>query len=401
VLVYLSLWGYSTFAGRAPLTRGGGAIPGDYVAFYTAGRMLLNGEGNLLFDPLRVRQAQGETMGFLVPDLYDAFRNPPFVAIPFAPLALLDLLPSFAVWTLANLACLGIAIWLALETLPALRAHWRAISIIAFSFEPVYRGLAGGQNEGVSLLLYVLIYRTMRAGHEPRAGAWAALGLFKPQLFLLFPLVFLAARRWRALGTYVVVAALLAILSVAVVGLDGVWSWPREILNYEGGNALKNAYRMHSSKTFFDQLLAGAQPALSLVLYLVTSTALLGLLVRVWAKPRSSLNPDHLALRWALTSVVAVLVDPHLVDYDLVVLILTGLLLGATVASARWWIFGAYVALLATLAFDVALPWGGQLQLTVPLFLGFVAWSWRRLAPLRVPAQTKVRVLVGAATSAD
>jgi hypothetical protein len=33
------------------------------------------------------------------------------------------------------------------------------------------------------------------------AGAWAALGLFKPQLFFLFPVLFLVSRRWRALGS--------------------------------------------------------------------------------------------------------------------------------------------------------------------------------------------------------
>ena len=65
---------------------------------------------------------------------------------------------------------------------------------------------------------------------------------------------------------------------------------------------------------------------------------------------------------------VAVLVDPHLVDYDLVILVLTGLLIGATVPGGRWWLLGVYLALLGSLLFDVTLPFGGQLQPTVVVF---------------------------------
>jgi len=271
--------------------------------------------------------------------------------------------------------------------LPGLRAHWRAIGVIAFSFVPVYRGLVGGQNVGLSLLLYVLIYRAMCAGRVPVAGLWAALGLFKPQLFLVFPIVFAASRRWRALVTYCAVGVVLTIVSLAIVGVDGVWAWPRQILENEAGNALKNAYRMHSLKAFFDLLLPG-QSGIGLALYGAGSVGLLVPLVRIWSV--DSAWRDHVGLRWALTSVIAVLLDPHLVDYDLVILVLSGLLIGATVPRGRWWLFGVYLALLGSLVFDVILPFGGQLQPTVLVFVGFVAWSWYRLEQLSVPATVGV-----------
>jgi hypothetical protein len=382
-LVYLGFWGYSTFAGRAPLTRNGETIPGDFMAFYTAGRMLLDGEGRHLYDPVRVRELEAKALQSQVPDFYDPFRNPPFFAVPFAPLGLLDLMPSFVVWSLFNIACLGYAMWLAIRMLPGLRSHWRAIGVIGLSFLPVYRGLVGGQSIGLSLLLYVLIYRAMNKGRAPAAGLWAALGLFKPQLFVVFPIVFVASRRWRALGTYCAVGVVLMIVSLAIVGVEGVWEWARQILDNEAGNALKNAYRMHSLKAFFDLLLP-AQSGLGLALYGAGSALLLVPLVRVWSVAEAW--RDHLALRWALTSVVAVLVDPHLVDYDLVILLLTGLLIGATVPYGQWWLLGVYVALVGTLLFDVVLPFGGQLQITVLAFVGFVAWSWYRLEQLSAPA---------------
>src|SRR5207245_1781621 len=148
-------------------------------------------------------------------------------------------------------------------------------------------------------------------GRGPAAGLWAALGLFKPQLFLVFPIVFAASRRWRALGAYCAVSAVLIVVSLAIVGIDGLWEWPRQILENEAGNALKNAYRMHSLKAFFDLLLPD-QSGLGLALCGAASAVLLVPLVRVWSV--ANVWRDHLALRWALTSVVAVLLDPHLVD---------------------------------------------------------------------------------------
>jgi uncharacterized membrane protein (UPF0127 family) len=384
-LLYLLAWGYSTFAGRSPLTRNGEPIPGDYIAFYTAGRMVLNGDGAHLFDPSGVRAIQAEATQYLVPDLYDPMRNPPFVALLFAPLAALDFIPSFIVWSVLNLACLGLAIWLALRTMPALRPHWRAISVIVLTFTPVYRGLIGGQNADLSLLLYVLMYRAIRAGREPQAGLYAALGLFKPQLFLAFPFVFAASRRWRALGIYCLVAGILAAASVAVVGVDGVWAWSRVILEHEPGNALKNAYRMHSLKALFDLLLP-AEATLALVLSVLASLALLVPLVRAWSVPNAW--REQLPMRWALTSVIAVLIDPHLVDYDLAVLVLTGLLIGVASPAGRRWVLGFYAAMVAALLFDFKFPIGDtQLQLTVPLLAAFAWWAWRRLnLRLRGPA---------------
>jgi uncharacterized membrane protein (UPF0127 family) len=376
-LLYLLAWGYSTFAGRAPLTRNGEPIPGDYIAFYTAGRMVLNGESSHLYDPSSVRAIQAEALEFLVPGLYDPMRNPPFLAVLFAPLATLDLIPSFVVWSLLNLACLVAALWLALRTLPALRPHWRAIGVVALTFAPVYRGLIGGQNADLSLLLYVLIYRAIRSGREPQAGLYAALGLFKPQLFLVFPLVFAASRRWRALGTYCLVASMLAAASFALVGVDGVWAWSRVILEHEPGNALKNAYRMHSLKAFFDLLLP-FQSTLALVLSVLASAALLVPLVRAWSVQNAW--QEQLPMRWALTSAIAVLVDPHLVDYDLAVLVLTGLLIGAVSPAGRRWALGFYAAMVVALLFDFKLPIGDtQLQLTVPILVAFAWWAWRHL----------------------
>jgi uncharacterized protein len=376
-LVFIAAWAYSTFGGSPPLTRSGEPILGDYVAFYAAGRMVLEGNPGAIYDPVAVREAQADATQGLVPDLYDPLRNPPFVALAFAPLALLSPLSSFVLWSLINLVVLGIALWLALDSLPGLRRHWRAILVIVLAFAPVYRGVIGGQNSTISLLLFVLMYRALRARQDGRSGFWAALGLFKPQLFLVFPLVFAASRRWRALLVYCLVAAALGLLSLVLVGFDGATGLARVIVDHEGGNAARNAYRMHSLKAFFDLLLPG-QSAISLVLYGVSSVALLVLLVRMWS--RRGVSPQQLPLYWVFTSVTAVLVDPHLIDYDLTVLVLAGLLVGIVDSRGKWWVLTIYVATLFALLFDLRLPFGDvQVQLTVPILVLFALWLWREV----------------------
>ena len=378
-LLFLAAWAWSTFAGRAPLTRSGEPILGDYVAFYAAGRMVLDGHADAIFDPAAVRAAQAAATQGLVPDLYDPLRNPPFVALAVAPLTLLDPLASFVVWSVLNLAALGAALWLALDAIQSLRRHWRAILIVALAFAPVYRGLIGGQNATVSLLLFVLIYRSMRAGHDGRAGFWSALGLFKPQLFLVFPVVFAASRRWRALAVYCLAGSALAAVSLAMIGPDGLQQWLRVIVDHESGNAARNAYRMHSLKAFFDLLLPD-QSTIAIGLYAIGAGVLLVLLARLWSTSTRRPRSGDLALLWAFTSVVAVLVDPHLIDYDLTVLTLTALLLGVAHAQGKLWVAGFYVAALCALFFDFRLPIGAvQIQLTVPLLIAFLIWCWREL----------------------
>jgi alpha-1,2-mannosyltransferase len=373
-LVYVAAWAYFSLAGAAPLNRVGEPIGGDYIAFHTAGRMLLQGRGAELYDEAAVRSLEAESTQHAIAHLYDPLRNPPFFALVFAPLAIVDLVPSYVLWTACNIGFLAAAIWLALD-LVGLRARWRAITSIAFGFAPVYLGLVGGQNSTLALLLYVLVYRAMYRGRERAAGAWAALGLFKPQLFLVLPLVFAASRRWRALGVYMLAATGLTACSLLVVGLDGGSAWVQVLFanNLEAGIAANQAFRMHSLKGFFDLLLpTHGQAALAL-----SAAAALGLLVpltRLWARA-GSWSPAGLPSRFALTLLVGVLVDPHLFDYDLTVLVLAALLTGPIVPAARWWFLGVYLLLFLR----VPLPVGGlNIQPSVPVLAAFTWWLWMR-----------------------
>jgi hypothetical protein len=145
-------------------------------------------------------------------------------------------------------------------------------------------------------------------------------------------------------------------------------AWVRILLEPEGGNATVNGWRMASAKSFFDALLPGSAPA-ALVLYLLVSLALLAALARLWTRPSA-----NLPVVWLFTCLVAVLVDPHLVDYDLTVLVAGAVVAASMVRPLAWAIIPLYLITLLR----AAVPLGdvASLQLTAPLLLVAAIWTW-------------------------
>lgn len=359
--LYVVAWITVVSQGNPPLNSAGVPIAGDFIAFQAAGRLLLTGNAPAMYDHDTVVAVQDHLLGGRVPNFYDAYRNPPFFALIYAPLSALDLLPAFALWFALQVAFLALAMRVLLEETPSLQPRWRGLLILVLAFPPVYFGLIDGENATLSLLLFALIYRYLARGNDVAVGVVAALGLFKPQLFVVFPLVFLLTRRWRALASYAATAVALAAISLVLVGPEGVQAWLRILLDPEGGNATVNGWRMASAKAFFDALLPSFATA-SLVLYALLSVVVLAALASVWTLRRNVTLP----VAFALTCLVAVLIDPHLVDYDLTVLAAAAIVAASLVPRLAWAIVPLYIVTLLRASIPVGEV---SLQLTAPLLL--------------------------------
>ncbi|HEV7666026.1 MAG TPA: glycosyltransferase family 87 protein [Chloroflexota bacterium] len=358
-------------AGNPPLNSAGVPIGGDYIAFHSAARLLLSGRGADIYDQAALAAVQDQLLGGRIANFYDAYRNPPFYVLLYVPFAALDLLPGYVLFTVFSLGCLALALWLLVAEMPALRSRWPGLVILVLAFPPVYFGLIDGENATLALLLYALLYRSLVRGEDRAAGVWAALGLFKPQLFVVFPLVFLARRQWRALAAYIVTAFALAVVSLLLVGPEGMQAWLRILFDQESGNASVNAWRMASLKSFFDSLLP-RQMWLAMGLYLMTTLLLLSCLVHVWSSRRLNL---HLA--WTFTVLTAVLIDPHLVDYDLTVLVAAAVSALLLIPELRPMAVGVFALL--PLRAAVALGDSVSIQLSVLVLLGCIGVTLRAI----------------------
>ena len=291
----------------------------DYLAHWTGGRMLLEGRGGLLYDGALQLDLQRQVIG--PTDELSRFVSPPFVAVLYASLAALPFGLSGLIWTTLSIGALVLSAQLARPLAPSwLQENWWLVLLVASASAPVLRLLGSGQDSALLLLVWVASTRLLLARRDAAAGVVLALGLLKPQIVFLFPLVLLVQGRWRALGAFAATGIALLGLSVAAVGLSAT----RTSLvlpfsdSYQKGVQLAQAWMMQGISALLTTLLpvAGASVG-QLVGSLLSAAVVLTLLVRVGRRRDSSAGDAQL---WALVAVVTVLVSPHVLDYDLVVI---------------------------------------------------------------------------------
>jgi hypothetical protein len=243
-------------------------------------------------------------------------------------------LAAYLIWAAANLALLAVITWLLIRTTGLNSRRGQGLLVLAvLSFLPVWMVLLRGQVSFVMLALLFSCYLALRAGRDGLAGFCLALALLKPQLVLVPVLVLLAQRRWRAVLGCLVGGTLLAVLSLAVAGPDGVGQYLRlltQVGQETGSGSLVHPalmFNWRGTAVRLVTLIFGETyrygPFLALGLYATLSLFSLGLLWWAWRRSWAACQA-RLAGLWALTLLVAMLVSPHLHEYDLVLWLLAG-----------------------------------------------------------------------------
>ncbi|AZM53201.1 hypothetical protein DMA15_11855 [Streptomyces sp. WAC 01529] len=337
---------------RVPLAAGGCLL--SFTAFWLAQRA-----ADVSMIDLMVYRAEGETVR-AGGDLY-ALRTteahlpttyPPFAALLFTPLTLLDIPDMRALATLGNLLLLVVFVSLSLRFVGEARharvesALW--VSALAVWCEPVWTTLRYGQ---VNLLLAVLVLWDLsrRPGHR-----WAGLGIgvaaaikLTPALFVVLLLLTGAAealRRgaWRPAVRHACVAAAsfagATLLAAAVLPHDSWRFWTRMVFQ-AGRVGLAEDTANQSLRGVLARLLRTPEPGLWWAVAAAVVCAL-GLAVAVGAALRG--ERARAALCCAAT---ALLVSPVSWSHHWVWCVPMVLLLGAEAVRrggrARWAATGA------------------------------------------------------------
>ena len=92
-----------TLLGHPPLTAFGTTVLPDYLAHWTGGRLVLDGQLAGLYDQRTQFEVQAAAVGQTSKLAW--FVSPPFVGLLFAPLAALPYVASAALWTLLSSRC--------------------------------------------------------------------------------------------------------------------------------------------------------------------------------------------------------------------------------------------------------------------------------------------------------
>ena len=312
----------------------------DFAGFYTAGKIIVQGNAHRLYDWDLQQQAQQAITVQLKDRTYPlAFNHAPFEALLFAAFALLSYGQAVVLWFIINIVLLGTTLILLRPRLPHLKTRFHWVLIGAAAFMPIIRTLYDGQDSILLLLLFTLTFLALEDGRDALAGCALALGTFKPHEVLPLLLCLVAARKWKSVAGFAATGAGLMVISAAVMGWRVLLDYPRFLLLQfaQRPSALAGVYPAHMSNlrgfafTCW-RTLHLPQSAIYPVVAVV-SLVLLAVLLCAWAR-RPDTRQD-LRLLFALALTITVLIGFQMYYYDLAVLTLA-LLLAIDHLAGNW-----------------------------------------------------------------
>lgn len=192
-------------------------VSGDFVSFWTAGRLALAGRAADAYREVTHYAAQLALHGD-PRRAYVAFFYPPLFLLPCAALALLPYLPALCIWLGSTCACYAAAIR---GLLPRTLRQGAHVWVLFLGYPAVMVNAGFGQNGYLSAAL--LGGAAVWLDRRPElAGVCLGSLAYKPQLGLIVPLALAAAGRWRTFAVACATVLLLAAVSTWAFGLD-VW----------------------------------------------------------------------------------------------------------------------------------------------------------------------------------
>lgn len=305
-----------TVVGGSGADGAAGRLGGDFPAFYAAGSIVADGDWDELYSPDRQLAAQIDLFQ-AEPDSFLYFAYPPYVAAAYRPFAALDYRLAYTVHTLLMAGALAAALALVRPMVKLVAQRWELCLTAAVLFYPMLRGVTGGQNTAVTLLLLAGAWRALHEEREIAAGIAVAVLLYKPQFALPLMGLLLLTRHWRAVGGAAVGGAALWGLGALAMGSGWLATWWAEVADFAALDADINGHNAISWLGFAEGLFgAESTTALAVGVPLMGATAI-GLSL-LW---RSALDPQA---TMAMTVLGLVLMSPHAMFYDAGLLVLPG-----------------------------------------------------------------------------
>ena len=290
----------------------------DFSASYVAALLLRSGDGSQLYDQQveRARHLELLPAGTVITL---PFITPPTTALLALPFTALDPGTAFRVWSMLELLLLVLAVWIAIRAgpWPALRARARRMPVVlmALAGGGTFAFLLLGQIDGFAALGLAAAYASWRGERSATAGFWLGLAFAatKPHLAIGLAIWLFARRDWRALAGASTGCALVAAVSLALVGPSGIGDFV-SALGFAYGNTPVSS-TLGVPGLIGSWFGGGTLPAV--IGITGASVALAGCAVLgAWSRRGSATLEVSLAGAVALSLVAS----PHLLAHDLVIL---------------------------------------------------------------------------------
>ena len=204
----------------------------DFTVFYTAGKILRAGLTTHLYEAGTQQAVQLEFASDA--DIRRGplpYIHPPFEALLFVPLTYLHYTSAFVLWNLLNLGLLVAVNVLLRDTVACLKgvSLWDLVAA-CLAFFPIFANFHQGQDAILLLWLVLLGFRALDRQADFMAGCWLGLGMFKYHLILPLALILIVWRGRKLAAGFAVVVALLAAISVGMIGWQEAMQYPVYVL---------------------------------------------------------------------------------------------------------------------------------------------------------------------------
>ena len=296
---------------------------GDFKMFYAAATALRMGKGPLVYD----RALETKLQRGLFPELSESgvqvYTHPPFELLIYLPFSFLPYRTACFLWQLAS-AGLALVSAGVLARCPGKQSTVSAYVLVLGSF-PFFTLLMFQQDSALLLLFVTLALRAFQENKDSSAGAFLAMTLFR--FPIVVPLIaLLSMRRPRLLKGVMPVTLVLGIISIMLVKPAGVLAYGEYLLRMTRDSSMR--------VSAIYQIDPRMMPTLRGLFFLfhVPFVAPIACLITILACARIMRKTADPAFQFAVAVIGALLLSPHSLMHDLVLIAIPAAFLGKAAA---------------------------------------------------------------------
>jgi len=341
------------------LLANGQPVFGDFIAFWSAGRLAIEGHPDLVYSEQAIQIAHREALPALG-NIVFPWRHPPPFLLAAAPLAVLPF-PIAAIIFLGGSAALFLYAASKLSPTRGDLAFAAAAPAALLHIGSVQIGLLAA---GVTALAFVWLQRRPLA-----AGGLVGLMIIKPHLAALWPVLLILQKRWTTFFAAAGTAFVLLATAGFVFGFDLYASFVEALPSAMEAVEKGQIERDTLTSVFANMLGLSAPPVLAQALHWTSALASAIIAAMIWRRGDSSLSAAAFAC-------ATMLLSPYLFFYDetLILIAVAFLYPDAKSTSEKAWLAFAWGGGALSLA-------AGKIM-TIPI-CAIAAWALLLIAAAR------------------
>lgn len=291
--------------GQWLLDENGQKIANDFVAQWTAGKLVLNGQG-VVYDWQLQKDATVAALGHDYDGGFPLFYPPHYYL--FMPLM------ALAPYTLSHV------LWVLLSPIPYFYVVTRIIEdrlaiLLALAFPAMLANAMIGQNGCITAALMGGALVALDRERQILAGVLIGLLTYKPHFGILLPLALICGQQWRAFASAAIVTAVLIVVSALILGTSAWFEFFDTLLS-ANRNILGVGTADHAKLQSILGLVraSGGNQTLAWVCHGAAAAIMVVWVCVAW------LSRAPFPMKAAILSVGAVICSPYAYMYDLMLL---------------------------------------------------------------------------------